>query len=270
MWLFNSSVGRKLVMSVSGIALVLFLVFHLAMNTVAVFSADAYNTICALLGANWYAVAMSIGLAGLFAVHIGYALWLSHKNWRARGAQRYEYSERPKGVSWASQNMLVLGAIVLLFFLLHLSQFWHKMMFAELTGHHGPFDPANGAAFIDFYFKGHFFTMLGYQCSPRKDAPRGDIITAIQLGTPEKLCAFCRGIQQASPVDSFVTPEPWAMPGYDDPVIMAAGSFIQGSSIELSADGPVRPPYDVFMQGGLTYESGKLGILMAVEELLAE
>ncbi len=162
MWLFNSSVGRKLVMSVSGIALVLFLVFHLAMNTVAVFSADAYNTICALLGANWYAVAMSIGLAGLFAVHIGYALWLSHKNWRARGAQRYEYSERPKGVSWASQNMLVLGAIVLLFFLLHLSQFWHKMMFAELTGHHGPFDPANGAAFIDFYFKGHFFTMLGY------------------------------------------------------------------------------------------------------------
>ena len=83
-----------------------------------------------------------------------------------------------------------------------------------------------------------------------------------------KICAFCRGIQKGSPVDSFVTPEPWAMPGYTDQVIMAAGAFVQGASIELSADGPMRPPYTVFFQGGLTYESGKIGILSAAEEML--
>ena len=163
MWLFNSSVGRKLVMSVSGVGLVLFLVFHLAMNAVAVFSASAYNAICAMLGANWYAVLLSLGLAALFVVHILYALYISHVNWRACGGrQRYEFSARPKGVSWASQNMLVLGAIVVLFLLVHLSHFWRHMMFAELVGSHGAFDPANGAAYIDYYFKGHFFTTLLY------------------------------------------------------------------------------------------------------------
>jgi cystathionine beta-lyase family protein involved in aluminum resistance len=81
---------------------------------------------------------------------------------------------------------------------------------------------------------------------------------------------FCRGIQKGAPVDSYVTPEPWAMPGYDDPVIMAAGAFIQGSSIEISADGPIREPYNIYVQGGITYESGKLGILYAVEELLKD
>ena len=111
---------------------------------------------------------------------------------------------------------------------------------------------------------------IGIRSFPGVDDRRSDIIQTVCLGSEEKMRRFCKGIQKGAPVDSFVTPEPWAMPGYDDPVIMAAGSFIQGSSIELSADGPVRPPYDVFMQGGLTYESGKLGILMAVEELLAE
>lgn len=111
---------------------------------------------------------------------------------------------------------------------------------------------------------------IGIRSFPGVDDRRSDIIQTVCLGSEEKMRRFCKGIQKGAPVDSFVAPEPWAMPGYDDPVIMAAGSFIQGSSIELSADGPVRPPYDVFMQGGLTYESGKLGILMAVEELLAE
>jgi len=109
---------------------------------------------------------------------------------------------------------------------------------------------------------------IGIHSFPGVNDPRSDIIQTVCLGSEEKMRRFCKGIQKGAPVDSFVTPEPWAMPGYDDPVIMAAGSFIQGSSIELSADGPVRPPYDVYMQGGLTYESGKLGIMMAVEELL--
>jgi len=109
---------------------------------------------------------------------------------------------------------------------------------------------------------------IGIHSFPGVNDPRSDIIQTVCLGSEEKMRRFCKGIQKGAPVDSFVTPEPWAMPGYDDPVIMAAGSFIQGSSIELSADGPVRPPYDVYMQGGLTYESGKIGIMMAVEELL--
>ena len=109
--------------------------------------------------------------------------------------------------------------------------------------------------------------LLGYESSPAYDAPRSDIVQRIRLNSREALCRFCRGIQLGAPVDSFVTPEPWAMPGYEDEVIMAAGAFIQGASIELSADGPMRPPYDAFLQGGLTYESGRLGILLAVREL---
>ena len=104
---------------------------------------------------------------------------------------------------------------------------------------------------------------------PGVDDSRSDIIQTICLGSAERMKRFCKGIQYGAPVDSYVTPEPWAMPGYDDPVIMAAGAFIQGSSIELSADGPIREPYNVYMQGGLTYESGKLGLLYAVQELLA-
>lgn len=116
-------------------------------------------------------------------------------------------------------------------------------------------------------FASELFTMLGYECSPRKDDPRGDIITAIRLGNEEKLCAFCRGIQAGAPVDAFVTPEPWDMPGYTDKVIMAAGAFTMGASIELSADAPLREPYAVWMQGGITYTSGKLGVMLAAKEL---
>lgn len=116
-------------------------------------------------------------------------------------------------------------------------------------------------------FASELFTMLGYECSPRKDDPRGDIITAIRLGSEEKLCAFCRGIQAGAPVDAFVTPEPWDMPGYTDKVIMAAGAFTMGASIELSADAPLREPYAVWMQGGITYTSGKLGVMLAAKEI---
>ena len=97
---------------------------------------------------------------------------------------------------------------------------------------------------------------------------RHDIIQAITFGTPEGVIAFCKGIQAAAPVDSFVTPEPWDMPGYDSQVIMAAGAFVQGSSIELSADGPIKPPYAVYFQGGLTWYHGKLGILKSLQSLL--
>ncbi len=113
----------------------------------------------------------------------------------------------------------------------------------------------------------YVFEKLGYEVSPRWDEHRSDIIETLTLRSPEKLCAFCRGIQYGSPIDSFVTPEPWDMPGYADPVIMAAGTFVSGASIELSADGPLREPYIAYMQGGLTYESGKYGIRCAAEEL---
>lgn len=111
---------------------------------------------------------------------------------------------------------------------------------------------------------------MGIESSPAVYEKRSDIIQMVKLGSPERMERFCLGIQAGAPVDSYVTPEPWQMPGYDCPVIMAAGSFIQGSSIELSADGPIREPYIVYMQGGLTYESGKLGIMMAVSAMLEE
>ena len=109
---------------------------------------------------------------------------------------------------------------------------------------------------------------IGIESSPSVFEKRSDIIQMVKLGNEQNMQRFCVGIQAGAPVDSYVTPEPWAMPGYDCPVIMAAGSFIQGSSIELSADGPIRPPYMIYMQGGLTYESGKLGIMMAVSAML--
>ena len=117
-------------------------------------------------------------------------------------------------------------------------------------------------------FASELFTLLGYKCSPRKDEKHGDIITAIELGNEEKLCAFCRGIQKGAPVDAFVTPEPWDMPGYTSKVIMAAGAFTMGASIELSADAPIREPYAVWMQGGITYTSGKLGVMLAASEMM--
>ena len=116
----------------------------------------------------------------------------------------------------------------------------------------------------------YIFEELGFAVEPRWNEQRYDIIQTVITGTPEGLCALCRGIQAGSPVDAYVTPEPWAMPGYADPVIMAAGAFVQGSSIELSADGPLRPPYTAYFQGGLTYESGKIGILSAAESMIRE
>ncbi len=117
-------------------------------------------------------------------------------------------------------------------------------------------------------FAAKVMELLGYETEPHSSAVRHDIIQMIHMKDPEALKKFCKGIQFGAPVDSYVTPEPWDMPGYDCQVIMAAGAFIQGASIELSADAPMRPPYTVYLQGGLTFESGKAGVLLAVEELL--
>lgn len=118
------------------------------------------------------------------------------------------------------------------------------------------------------HFAAYVFEKLGYDVMPHWSERRSDIIQTVQLGSAEGLVGFCRGIQAGSPVDAFVAPEPWAMPGYNDPVVMAAGTFVQGASIELSADGPIRPPYTAFFQGGLTFESGRYGVLMAAQHVL--
>lgn len=117
-------------------------------------------------------------------------------------------------------------------------------------------------------FAANVYEGLGYKCIPNATETRHDIIQAVECGTPEGLIAFCTGIQAAAPVDSFVTPEPWTMPGYDSDVIMAAGAFVQGSSIELSADGPLKAPYTVFFQGGLTWYHAKLGIMKSLAEMI--
>ncbi len=117
-------------------------------------------------------------------------------------------------------------------------------------------------------FAANIYESLGFAVIPNSTESRHDIIQAVELQSPESLIAFCKGIQAAAPVDSHVTPEPWAMPGYDDKVIMAAGAFVQGSSIELSADGPLRAPYAVYFQGGLTWYHAKLGILMSLQKLM--
>ena len=161
MWLLNSSIGKKLIMSISGLFLVLFLLFHLSMNVAAVFSGEAYNMVCSLLGSNWHAVAATLVLAAGVVIHFVYAIILTLQNRKARGNDRYAINARPKGVEWASQNMFVLGLIVILFMLLHFSQFWYKMMFAELIGHHevalgsAMVSPQDGAAFINYYFQGN-------------------------------------------------------------------------------------------------------------------
>ena len=161
MWLLNSSIGKKLIMSISGLFLVLFLLFHLSMNVAAVFSGEAYNMVCSLLGSNWYAVAATLVLAAGVVIHFVYAIILTLQNRKARGNDRYAINARPKGVEWASQNMFVLGLIVILFMLLHFSQFWYKMMFAELIGHHevalgsAMVSPQDGAALINYYFQGN-------------------------------------------------------------------------------------------------------------------
>ena len=117
-------------------------------------------------------------------------------------------------------------------------------------------------------FAANIYERLGFRCIPNATEPRHDIIQCVELGSAEGMVAFCKGIQAAAPVDSYVDPVPWAMPGYDSEVIMAAGAFVQGSSIELSADGPIRPPYAVYFQGGLTWYHAKLGILMSLQKLV--
>lgn len=114
------------------------------------------------------------------------------------------------------------------------------------------------------------FEKLGYNVCPKAEEKRSDIIEAIQLGSPEAVVAFCEGIQAAAPIDAFVKPIPWAMPGYENEVVMAAGAFVQGSSIELSADAPIRPPYNVYFQGGLTYEHSKFGVIKALQTLFEQ
>ena len=134
MWLTNSSIGKKVLMSVTGFALILFLTFHACMNVVALINGDAYNAICEFLGANWYAVVGTAALGALVAVHFIYAFILTIQNRKARGTSRYAVTSKPAKVEWASQNMLVLGIIVVLGLLLHLYNFWYNMLFAELAG----------------------------------------------------------------------------------------------------------------------------------------
>ena len=162
-FLCNSSVGRKVVMSVSGCFLVLFILFHMAMNVTAIISADAYNMICELLGANWYALVGTAVLAAGVVVHFAYALILTIGNYRARGKQRYEVTVTEHGVSWASKNMLALGVIIALGLLMHLCHFWAKMQLVELTGEHVNslgYSPADGAALIAYTFSKWYYVVL--------------------------------------------------------------------------------------------------------------
>ena len=162
MWLSNSSIGRKVVMSITGLALILFLTFHLSMNLVALFSGNAYNAICGFLGANWYALVGTVGLAALAVVHIIYALWLTWQNRAARGTDRYAVTDRPKSVEWASQNMFVLGIVIVLGLLLHLFNFWYNMMFAELIGNPllGGLDATDGYGYIQQTFSCWLYVAL--------------------------------------------------------------------------------------------------------------
>lgn len=163
MWLINSSIGRKVVMSVTGMALILFLTFHMSMNIVALFSEEGYNMICAFLGANWYAVVATLALAGLAVIHIFYAFWLTMQNRKARGNSPYEVTEKPAKVEWASQNMLVLGIIIAVGLILHLYHFWYNMMFQELIDHNAIFNnpsPTDGIAWMEATFSNPVNTVL--------------------------------------------------------------------------------------------------------------
>lgn len=149
-------------MSVTGVALILFLTFHACMNVVALFSEEAYNTVCEMLGANWYAVAATLVLAALVAIHFIYAIILTLQNRKARGSNRYAVTDRPGKVEWASQNMFVLGVIVVVGLLLHLYNFWYNMMFAELIGdpYKGPCYAGDGYGYIVETFSNPVFTVL--------------------------------------------------------------------------------------------------------------
>ena len=175
MWLINSSIGRKVVMSVTGVALILFLTFHGCMNVVALFSEEGYNMICEFLGANWYAVVATLGLAAnwyavvatlglaaLAVIHIVYAFILTAQNRTARGDNRYEVATTVNAgkVEWASKNMLVLGIIIVIGLLLHLWNFWYNMMFAELVGAMPAIDPTDGFGWIKETFSNPVFVVL--------------------------------------------------------------------------------------------------------------
>ncbi|HRF69256.1 MAG TPA: succinate dehydrogenase cytochrome b subunit [Muribaculum sp.] len=152
MWLTSSSIGRKLVMAVTGVCLVLFVTFHCLMNAIAIVYPAAYNVICEFLGANWYALVASMGLALLFIIHIVYAVWLTLQNRKARGNDRYSINKRPATVEWSSQNMLVLGIVVLAFLAVHMIQFWAKMQLQEIRGVEGVIPPSIGTLFIQEAF----------------------------------------------------------------------------------------------------------------------
>ena len=162
MWLINSSIGRKVVMSVTGVALILFLTFHGCMNMVALFSEEGYNMICEFLGANWYAVVATLGLAALAVIHIVYAFILTAQNRTARGDNRYEVATQVNAgkVEWASKNMLVLGLIICVGLLIHLWNFWYNMMFAELVGAMPAISPTDGFGWIKETFSNPVFVVL--------------------------------------------------------------------------------------------------------------
>ena len=160
MWLTNSSIGRKVVMSVSGLFLVLFLTFHMCMNLALVFSPEAYNAICGFLGARWYTLALTAVLAAGFFVHIIYAFWLTYQNRKARGNDRYAVNVRQKDVEWSSKNMLVLGIIVILFLVLHMAQFWYKMQLNELLHVDPSVNPHDGSYLVITIFQNPVMVVL--------------------------------------------------------------------------------------------------------------
>ncbi len=166
---FKSSIGKKVIMSVTGLFLILFLLFHMCMNMVAVFSAEKYNAVCEFLGSHWYAVAGTAVLAFGFIFHIIYAFILQIQNRKARGNDRYDNQNLPKGVEWSSKNMLALGGIVLCGLLLHFAHFWAKMMYVDLVSTEAEIDsmvkaggiaPTDGAAWINFYFSKWYFVVI--------------------------------------------------------------------------------------------------------------
>lgn len=156
LFILNSSIGRKLIMSITGLALVLFLLFHATMNLFVILSPEVYDLICEFLGANWYALVGTAGLAFLAVVHISYALWLSWQNYVARGKDRYAVSEKAPGVHWAAQNMLILGTIIAGFLGIHLFNFWYKMQLPEIMGT----EPAVGSEIVKGLFENPVYCIL--------------------------------------------------------------------------------------------------------------
>ncbi|MDR2804714.1 MAG: succinate dehydrogenase/fumarate reductase cytochrome b subunit [Dysgonamonadaceae bacterium] len=156
-WLLNSSIGRKLIMSISGVFLILFLLFHMTMNLTLVFSTEAYDWICELLGANWYAIAGTLVLAGGFVVHIAYGTWLTLQNQKARGADKYASSNQTK-TEWPAKNMYILGLIILLGIVIHLWNFWYNMQFKELLHLEGAV--SKGSHLVIALFSNPFYSVI--------------------------------------------------------------------------------------------------------------